>query len=158
MTEEKSKRDIVKETIEEGNATMESLTKAADCKYESVMSIFSMLRLMGHCPVKDVPHFEDPETMTYRFVDADEWERMKAERSANSQSSGRKLTPEERLEKAQTRVEKSEKAYKKAKERAENGNSEILDLRAEKAKIEHKIAQHELSEAQIEAQKEPVEA
>jgi len=148
---EKSKRDIVKETIENGDATMDTLIEAADCKYESVMSIFSMLRLMGHCPVKDVPHSEDAETMTYRLVDHETWERLKEERAANSKSTARKVTPEERLDKAEKRLERTEKAMNSAKERAEKYEDEVYQLRAQKAEIEFKLAGYELAEAQTEA-------
>ena len=148
---EKSKRDIVKETIENGDATMDTLIEAADCKYESVMSIFSMLRLMGHCPVKDVPHSEDAETMTYRLVDHETWERLKEERAANSKSTARKVTPEERLDKAEKRLERTEKAMNSAKERAEKYEDEVYQLRAQKAEIEFKLAEYELAEAQAEA-------
>lgn len=140
----KSKREIIAECIEAGGATMDSLIAAADCKYESVMSNFSMLRLMGKCPVKDV---EVDGVMTYRFVTSAEWEAMKAEKSANAgtKKAVAAKSPAERLIAAEKRVDKCDKAAVGAVERAEAApDDELLGLRAQKAEIELKIAKFEL--------------
>jgi len=150
----RSKRDIIADTIEAGNATMESLMEAAGCKYASVMSNFSMLRLMGKCPVKDVPVvFEDEdgnetEEMTYRLVTAEEWEAVKTEKAENAKTKKAPArSPEEMLEVLTKRVEKATKANDVAVTRFEaNEDSQILQLRAQKAGIELQIAQLELSD------------
>ena len=149
MAEEKSKREIVLEALQAGGATMESLMAAADCKYASIMSIFSTLRLMGHYPVKDV---ENPETkeLTYRLVDAEEWEAIKAERAEKAKAKREPaLTPEQQIERAKKTVARTEKAMKAAIERAnKNEDSELLQLRAEKAQLEFRIAEIVLAELQ----------
>lgn len=146
-----SKRDIIAEAIEAGGATMESLIAAADCKYESIMSNFSMLRLMGKCPVKDV---EVDGVLTYRFVSTEEWEQMKAEKatsatSASSRTRTSSKSPAQRLVAAEVRVARCEKAAENAQARA-NANEEdtLLGLRSDKAEIEMQIAQYELGTAQ----------
>ena len=153
VTSGKSKREIILETIEAGGATMETLVAAAQCKYESVMSCFSMLRLMGKCPIKDVPVTKiDPETneekqvLTYRIISADEWAAMKADQASNAKKrSTPARTPEERLAIAQKRVEKLTAVLTKANERA-NADQEnsLLQLRAQVANLELQIAQIEL--------------
>lgn len=153
---EKKKRDIVIETIMAGGATMESLMAAADCKYESVMSIFSTLRLMGKCPVKDVPvTFIDEdgseyEVLTYRLVSPEEWETIKANRTSNSTAKREpKKTPAEQLEMLNKRIETLTKNDLAAAERfVQRPESEVLNLRAQKAKIELQIAVIERDELQ----------
>lgn len=150
MSEEtRSKRQIIIDAINAGGATIESLAAEANCKYASVMSNFSMLRLMGMHPVKDVPSEEDAETLTYRFVDSEEAAQIKeAQKAKSTTSKAPAKTPAERLDAAEKRFERCEKAEKAAGERADKGNSELLNLRADKAVIELKIAQIELAEAQ----------
>lgn len=151
---EKTKRDIVIETIEAGGATMESLIEAADCKYASIMSIFSMLRLMGQCPVKDVPvtvtddEGNDTEVMTYRLVSVEEWEAIKAEKSANAKTKRQpKRSPEEQLEALNARIEKLSTAKDAAQLKADDfPSSEVLQLKAEKAAIELRIVEIEKAE------------
>lgn len=148
---ELSKRDIVVQEIEKGGATMDSLCKAADCKYASIMSIFSTLRLMGKCAVKDVPGKDKDGNaiMTYRFVDVNEWEKIKAKRSAEAStrtSSAR--TPEQVLAAAEKKLERCKKAAALAKERNEKApKDEMLQLKKQKTDIELKLAQMELAEA-----------
>ena len=153
---EKKKREIVIEAIEAGGATMESLMVAADCKYESIMSIFSTLRLMGKCPVKDVPATmtaEDGsefEVMTYRLVTPEEWEQIKAERSSKSAAKREpKKSPAEQLEALNKRIENLTKAEAAAKSRFDQRPElRILELRAQKADIELQIACLERDELQ----------
>lgn len=165
-TDTRSKRDIIAEAIEAGGATMESLMEAADCKYASVMSNFSMLRLMGKCAVKDVEtefpvldaegneQIDDAgevimETiLTYRLVDAAEWEEIKAAKAANAKTKKAPArTPEETLEVLQKRVAKATKTVEGVVERAnKDEESQILQLRAEKANIELQIAELELAD------------
>lgn len=143
----KSKREIIADCIDAGGATMESLILAANCKYESVMSNFSMLRLMGKCPVKDV---EVDGVLTYRFVTSEEWESMKAEKAANAGAKRTSVTksPAERLIAADKRTDRCEKALVSAAERAKSApNDELLALRQQKADIELKIAVIEHSTA-----------
>jgi len=151
----KSKREIIAECIEAGGATMESLMAAAGCKYASVMSNFSMLRLMGKNPVKDVPvesTNEDGETvteLTYRLVSNEEWAAIKADKAANAKTKKAPArTPEQMLEILTKRVDKATKAEAVAIDRAAVSDSEILGLRSQKAEIELQIASLELSDFQ----------
>jgi hypothetical protein len=148
---EKTKRDIIIETIQAGGATMETLTEAADCKYASVMSIFSMLRLMGYCPVKDVPVTETDEegnevtVMTYRLVSPEEWEAIKAEKASKVKAKrAPKKSPEEQLEALKKRIEKLTTTNESAQGKAlDYPSNEILQLRAQKASIELRITELE---------------
>ena len=150
----KTKRDIILESILAGGATMDSLVKAADCKYASVMSNFSMLRLMGKCPVKDVPtkvkdsEGKDVEILTYRIVSPEEWETVKAEaaeRAATKTTVAK--TPEEQLAALTARVERTGKAVEGTKKRADDKpESKILALRLQAAVIASEIANLELTE------------
>lgn len=146
-----SKRQIIIDTINAGGATIETLAAAAECKYASVMSNFSMLRLMGMHPVKDVMVVQEDETevLTYRFVTTDEMNQIKADAAAKAgeKKTVSKKSPADRLDAAEKRIVRCEKADKTAAERADKGNTELLNLRAEKAGIELKIAQIELTEA-----------
>ena len=150
----KSKREIIAETIEAGGATMESLMKAAGCKYASVMSCFTMLRLTGRCPVKDVETIvikdgkEVTET-TYRLVDSKEWEEIKAARTARAAKTARSplKTPEQQLEIFKAQFERLVKTFRIAKIRAEaKKDSEILKLKVEKARIMLEIVKLEIAE------------
>ena len=152
----KSKREIIADCIEAGGATMESLMAAAGCKYASVMSNFSMLRLMGKNPVKDVPvesTNEDGETvteLTYRLVSNEEWAAIKAEKAANTKTKKAPArTPEQMLEILTKRVNKATIAMATANDRATaSPDSPILYLRFQKAEIELKIANLELVDFQ----------
>ena len=163
----RSKREIIADVIEAGGATMESLMEAAACKYASVMSNFSMLRLMGKCAVKDVDTeipvldedgnetFDDAGEVatttiqTYRFVTADEWKEIQAAKATNAKAKKAPArTPEEQKALLEKRIEKLNTAKANADKRAEEGDSEILNLRAQKADIECQIAGLELAEIQ----------
>jgi len=152
----KSKRDLIIEHIEAGGATMESLMAHASCKYASVMSNFSMLRLMGKCPVKDVEitsinaDNEEVVELSYRLVSTEEWEVLKADKAAKAKTKKTPArTPEQMLEILTKRVDKAVKADIVAGERViASPDSEILSLRSQKALIELKIANLELSDFQ----------
>ncbi len=148
-----TKREIIIQEIEKGGATMDSLKEAADCKYESVMSIFSMLRLMGKCPVKQ-------EDGTYKFVTLEEWEELKAERAANAKTkSSKPKTPEEILKAAEKALARAEKAYSLAKERFEKSpDDHVLDLKCQKAELELALAKINFNEAQDAVTEEAEEA
>ncbi len=154
-----SKRDIVAKEIEKGGATMESLCAAADCKYASIMSILSTLRLMGKCAVKDVPvkTKDGKEEMTYRFVTADEWDKMKAEQAANAKTRKTSAkTPEEQLAMAEKKVAQANTAAENAAARAEkNPKDPIVVLKAQITKLQKQLADLELKEvkANIQASK-----
>jgi len=153
----KSKREIILEKLQEGGATVESLAVDADCKYESVMSIFSTLRLMGHFPVKDVPSDDDPEVMTFRLVGADEWANIKSKRAEAAKANKRPArTPIQVLEAARKKVDRCNKVCETAVKRAnENEESQLLEWKAEVASLNVKIAGHELASAQIAYDKAP---
>jgi len=147
MSEEKlSKREIILNAINEGGATMETLTVAADCKYESVMSNFSMLRLMGHCPVKDVPTDVEGE-FTYRIVDRETYDALLADRKANAKTAGPAKSPREVFAAAQKRVTRCAKTLENAEKSAEGKKDKLTKLRLKKAKIESEIADFQFDAA-----------
>jgi len=148
----KSKRELVLDALNEGGATMKSLMAAADCKYESIMSIFSTLRLMGHCPVKDVPSEDNPEEMTFRVVSAEEWAEIKAERAANakSKSTAKPRSPAEVLEAATKKVARCTKANDNAIKRANaDESSQLLEWKAGITRLQLLVAEDEKAAAQI---------
>jgi hypothetical protein len=159
---EMSKRDIVLAEIEKGGATIDSLCKAADCKYASVMSILSMLRLMGKCAVKDVPvkNKDGNETLTYRIVSPKEWDQIKAEKHANAKKKAAPArTPEQVYEMAEKKVARCTTFLDNAKKRAETEKASQLDkLKLQKANIELQIANIELSDAKKNLPEKPVGA
>jgi len=135
-----TKREIVLQEIKKGGATMESLQEAADCKYESVMSIFSTLRLMGQCPFKN-------EDGTYSIISSEEWEEYKASRASSAKKKAK--TPEEELEAAQKALDRAQKSCDLAKARTEKDPEDnVLDLRFQKAQLELRLAEIRLEEAE----------
>jgi len=155
----KTKRDIVIDTIKKGGATMDSLMKEADCKYPSVMSIFSTLRLMGMHPVKDVPvkDKDGNEVLTYRLVDQAEADKIKAEKASKAKANqGPAKSPAERLALAEKRVERCTNLLKTAAARAKKEPDNVeFDLRGQKADIELKLAQLELKKCKALVGKQP---
>jgi len=151
-----TKRDIIKNAIEAGGATIKSLREVADCKVASVMSVMSTLRLMGFFPVKDVPveiegaeavEGVTPTELTYRLISKEENDVLVAERAAKAKKPATAKTPEQRAAASQKRVIVCTKASIAAKERLEkDAESVILGLRNDKASVELRIAEYEMAE------------
>jgi FtsZ-interacting cell division protein ZipA len=130
------KRIIIKDAIEAGGATKESLMEVAECSAASLATNFTYLRLMGFYPVKD-------EDGTYSFVTEEEWEEIQTERKANAKTRkpAKAKTPEEALAAAQKRYARCEKAAANAAERKERSpNEELVILRHVIAQAEFKLA------------------
>ena len=162
----KNKREVIIETLKAGGATMAILTTAADCKYESVMSMFSTLRLMGVFPVKDVPGTEENaegvevEILTYRIADAEEWAKIKADRAENAKTKTTAVakTPAEALEIAKKKHVRCVKANEAAAARLEkNESNEIIAWKAQIAALTLLVAVSELADAQKLSDENPEE-
>lgn len=131
-------RDIIKEAIEKGGATKESLLELTGTTEKGLASQFTYLRMMGHCPMKQ-------EDGTWKIVSADEWEAHRSSGGGVSKS----LTPEERVEKARKRSTRAATAYDNAQKRFEaNPEDRLCELKFTKAEAEFEIAEIELGKAE----------
>ncbi len=144
-------RDLIVDTITAGGATTESLMAASGCRYASLMSNFAMLRLADNYPIKDVEtpvvdnEGNESTELTYRIVDAEEWEAIKAVVEAPKRAVAKTL--EERLDLINKRIDRLNKALAACVGRADSDlDSTILQLRAEKVGIELEIAHLEKAE------------
>jgi len=151
-----SKETIVVEMVKAGQSTREEIKDAADCTSGSLASYLSAMRNAAKftgaviCPIEVAAGTEeDADRKVFQVMTFDEVEEIKAERTANRPSAASKKTPAERLEAAKKRLIRCENAAEKAVERAENDDSnEELELRADKAQIEVKLAEFELARAE----------
>jgi hypothetical protein len=139
-----AKRDDIKELIERGGATAESLCEAVEVDKKGLASQLTYLRMMGVYPVKD-------ENGVYKLVSEAEWNEIKSARAASGGGNKPVLTPAERLEKAQKREDRCSSALTNAKKRLEDAESDeygLLALNVQKCEIELKIASIKLSQAE----------
>jgi hypothetical protein len=139
-----AKRDDIKELIERGGATAESLCQAVEVDKKGLASQLTYLRMMGVYPVKD-------ENGVYKLVSEDEWNEIKSARAASGGGNKPVLTPAERLEKAQKREDRCSSALTNAKKRLEDAEVDeygLLALNVQKCEIELKIASIKLSQAE----------
>lgn len=149
-----AKRDDIKELIERGGATAESLCKAVEVDKKGLASQLTYLRMMGVYPVKD-------ENGVYKLVSEDEWNEIKSARAASGGGNKPILTPAERLEKAQKREDRCSSALTNAKKRLEDAEVDeygLLALNVQKCEIELKIASIKLSQAEALADGPDVDA
>jgi hypothetical protein len=132
-------RDQIKEAIEAGGATRESLLELTGTTEKGLASQFTYMRMMGNCPMKQADG-------TFKIVSAQEWEDHKGASSGAAASS---LTPEQRVEKAEKRSKRAAAAYDNAKKRAEaNADNRLYELKFIKAEAEFEIAEIELGKAE----------
>lgn len=148
-----SKEQIVVDMVKAGESTREEIKEEAECTSGSLASYLSGMRNAAKytgvaiCPVEIVdPNDEDRKIFT--VMTFDEVEEIKAERVAKPAAS--KKTPAERLEAAEKREARCDKAVEAADKRADaDPDNEELSLRAQKADIEFKLAGIELERAQM---------
>lgn len=128
-----NKREIVKQAIEAGGATKESLMEAAEVNDKGLASLLTYLRWSGTCPVKG-------EDEIYKLISAEEWEAIKATKGTGIAQ--KLLTSEERLEKAIKRTARAASALDKAKIRFDaSPEDKLIDLQHEKAMLELQISE-----------------
>ena len=137
MTEKtEPKRLAIKRMIEDGECTKDILKKELNISAASLATNFTYLRLMGHYPITNDDGFLD-------FTDAEGWEVLqeeKAERAATRKTVSKK-TPQEQYDAIVKRVARAFAAANSAESRAtDSPDNEMLDLRSQKAEIEHTIA------------------
>jgi hypothetical protein len=132
-------RDVIKKAIEEGGATKESLLELTGTTEKGLASQFTYLRMMGTCPMKQ-------EDGTWKIVTTEEWE---AHRGAGGGVSGKILTPEERVDKAEKRSKRAASAFDNAKLRTEaKPKDRLAALKFIKAEAELEISEIELGKAE----------
>lgn len=137
-----NKRLIVKQAIEEGGATRESLMEAAGVNSKGLASLFTYLRWSGICPMKQ-------DDGTYKLVSEEEWEEFKSNRTSAGPTTN--LTPAERLEKAEKRQGRAASALDKATKRKEaNPDDKLYELQSDKAELELQIAELLVGRAEVE--------
>ena len=131
-------RDAIHEAIMKGGATKESLLELTGTTEKGLASQFTYLRMMGKCPMKQ-------DDGTWKIVSADDWE---AHRASGGGTTGKILTPAERLEKAEKRSKRAASAYDNAKNRyEEDTDNRLNELKYIKAEAELEIAEIELGKA-----------
>lgn len=143
MTETKQpNRLIIKDLIEAGGATKESLLAEVGCSAASLATNFTYLRLMGFYPVKG-------EDETFSFITEEEWNELQAERKANAgtRKTATPKTPEELLEQAEKRYDRCEKALSTAETKDQEFGNEITELRLTIARAEFRLAELVLKDA-----------
>ena len=132
-------RDAIKTAIEAGGATKESLLELTGTTDKGLASQMTYLRMMGHCPMKQ-------DDGTYKIVSAEEWD---THRSAGGGTTGKILTPAERVEKAEKRSKRATSAYDSAKTRFEaDEDNRLNELKFIKAEAELEISEIELGKAE----------
>ena len=130
-------RDQIKEAIEAGGATRDSLLELTGTTEKGLASQFTYMRMMGNCPKKQ-------EDGTYKLVTTEEWE---ASRGSSSPASN--LTPAQRVERAEKRSKRAASAYDSAEKRLEaNPDDRLTKLKHIKAEAEFEIAEIELGKAE----------
>ena len=136
------KRLIIKNAIEAGHQTRESLMKVADVNSAGLSSQFSYLRLMGFFPVAS-------EDGVFKFITRDEWDAQKA--AVKTKPAATPKSPTEWLELAS-------KQFEKAKATVEKTAKRFKDLETEEAELKHTIAtaQVRLAELNVAAAEEAV--
>ena len=132
-------RDQIKEAIEAGGATRESLLELTGTTEKGLASQFTYMRMMGNCPMKE-------EDGTYKIVSTDEWN---AHKSESGSAPSVNLTPAQRVEKAEKRSTRAATAFDNAKTRFEADKKDRLkELKFIKAEAELEIAELELGAAE----------
>ncbi len=132
-------RDQIKESIEQGGATKESLLQLTGTTEKGLASQFTYLRMMGNCPMKQ-------EDGTYKIVSTEKWE---AHRASSGTKSEANLTPKQKVEKAEKRSKRATSAFDAAKKRSDNDpENRLLQLRFVKAEAELEISEIELGIAE----------
>lgn len=131
------KREVIKDLIEKGGATKESLMRDAECSISSLNTNFLYLRLMGFYPVADT------ETGVYSFIGEAEWNEL--QRQKEEAAKAKKAKPaalQELLLVASRRLERAEKTAAMAIEKQQSGDdTRLTELRVIKSKAELEIAQ-----------------
>jgi len=147
------KRLIIKEAIEAGGATKESLMETAECTAASLATNFTYLRLMGFYPVK-------ADDDTFSFVTEEEWDEIQAERKekAGTRKTTTPKTPEEVHAAAVKRLARCGKAKETAAAKLEQfPDEEVVVLRATIATAEHRLAEINLEAAEENLEADKVE-
>ena len=129
------------ELIKAGGATLATLMGELEVDQKGLASQFYYMRLRGLFPVKDA------ETGVFSIMDKETYEAQQADKMANRKPT-KVLTPEERLEAAQKRVNKAAKAIETTEARNDKSPSTKNELLWQRAVIESKLADLELEEAQ----------
>jgi hypothetical protein len=132
-------RDQMKEAIEAGGATKESLLELTGTTEKGLASQFTYMRMMGNCPFKQ-------EDGTYKIISSEEWIAHKSESGSGPSIN---LTPAQRVEKAEKRSVKAATAFDNAKARKDADKKDRLkELKFIKATAELEIAELELGAAE----------
>ncbi len=140
---ELSKQEQVIELVKAGESTREQIKEAVDCTIGSLASYFSTMSNIAKysgvalCPVTNADGIMSVTTY-------EEAEAAKAERTASRPAASKK-SPEERLDAAEKRMIRCTNAEVSAAKRAEdNPDNKELELRADQAVINLKLAEIEL--------------
>lgn len=149
-----SKQDQVVELVKAGVSTRVEIRESVGCTSGALASYLTGMRNAAKftgasiCPVEVDKEVDGEMKKVFTVMTFQESEDIKAERAANRTTSTSTKTPEERVEAAEKRMTKCETAVEKAVERAEKDADNVeLELRADKAKIDVKLAEIELNRA-----------
>lgn len=137
-----TKREIIKQVIEAGGATAESIMAAADLSNKALSSQFSILRLTGVFPVKD-------EDGVFSLVDKETWDQIQAEKKVNAKTTKSNKTPEEIYEQALERLRRAKRSVDYTDKIAGDGEFVLFNLKHDRALLDEKIAAILLAEAKL---------
>lgn len=138
MADKKPNRLIIKEMIEAGGATKESIATELEITKASLATNFTYLRLMGFYPIAD-------EDGVLSFTDENGWKELQDQKAAKAGSkSTSKKSPAEQYAAVNKKLERLQKAADSAIERhSKDEDSEVLTLKKQKAEIELRLAEIE---------------
>lgn len=127
--------------VEQGGATKESLIKELECTEKSLASVFTLVRLMGHYPMKG-------DDGVYYMGSQEDFEAAKIARAANSKAKAAPKTPAQALDAATKREDRAAKAATTAEKRFAEDASRENELRQIMAKAELELSSILLGKAQ----------
>ena len=131
------KRDIIKEAIEKGGATRESLMQVAGVNKAGLASQLSYLNLIAKGAGTGFP-LED-ENKVFYLGTKEEYEAKNANRGTGGKAATPK-TPEQILEAARKREDRASSKLTNAKKKAEDNPTEENKLRYQIAELELRLA------------------
>lgn len=127
--------------VTQGGATKESLIEDLGCTEKSLASVFTLVRLMGHFPMKG-------EDGVYYMGSQEDFEAAKIARAANSKAKAEPKTPAQVLEAATKREDRAAKMATTAEKRFAENASRENELRLTMAKAELELSSILLGQAQ----------
>jgi len=129
------------ELIKAGGATLATLMGELEVDQKGLASQFYYMRLRGLFPVKDA------ETGVFSIMSKEDYDMQQADRAANRKPVVQK-SPEARLEDANKRLSRAQKAVQTCEARNDKNPSLKNELLWKRASVEAELAELEVTEAE----------